>query len=272
MLMHGVGFFTPTRLQPEATRRFAAPFGSVHAAAQLVTERTDNARLEGLGCDGNRQCAPCAAKAQARANVMARLDGFGAVDVDGTQFGTDEDEEAAALGMGYLEEALPRLQALRARVDAIGPPRMFEGWLSSSYYSQFEPILNETIAILQARPDGLSQETRDALAKAADSVSNAVLRVQNAPDADAYMAVAAALTMNYTVLFAILVRNRESVARINADIAAGVKENAAAAKAALEAALKKGRDTLAGALDMGKYIMVGLAALLAFALYGRVRG
>lgn len=76
MLYAGVGM-APSRNAVEASRAFASPYGSVRAASQLITERSDNARLEGLGCEGSRACAPCEAKAAAERNQMARLGGWG---------------------------------------------------------------------------------------------------------------------------------------------------------------------------------------------------
>lgn len=264
----GVGFFQPTRMKPEASRRFASPYGSVVAAAQLITERQDNARLEGLGCGADRECAPCAAKKMAQANMNGRLRGLG------EDLGTDEQAvEYAALAQGYLEVAIPRLQALAQRVEAIGPPRLGEGYVSESYYEQFLPILDETRAILEARPSGLDQETRETLATAATTVSNAVLRIQQQPDVDAWRFLGAVLTANVGDLTTLLVSRRATVMRIVGDAATGVDEEVIQPlKKKVGDALERGRKTLEGAGDVLKFAGLALGAVLLFALYGRVRG
>lgn len=73
---HGA-WVQPSRRAVEATPAFSVPYGS--ARPNVVTVRGDNPRLAGLGCEGNRTCAPCAeAQAQEARYGPQSLYGFGA--------------------------------------------------------------------------------------------------------------------------------------------------------------------------------------------------
>lgn len=245
MLMHGVGFFTPTRLQPEATRRFAVPFGSVHAAAQLVTERMDNARLEGLGCPCDRKVA------------------LGS-------FGVDEDLEQKAVTVGFLEQALPRLQAAADAVKQIPPPTIIEQSFSSTYWDQFAPLQKEVTSIISSIPPDISDASRATIVGAGTAFQQALIDTWSSRSySPTLLQIASA---GFPAAQALYMVNKDEVDAALAATEMEAKAEAAAAAQALKDALKKGRDALAGALDMGKWIGLGLAAILAFALYGRVRG
>lgn len=205
--------------------------------------------LSGLGCGG--------------ACGFAGLAGLG------ESFGTDEEAEAAGLAVGYLDSVLPRLQALQKQVEAIGPPGMFDGY-SSSYYDKFQPVLEETLKILENRPAGLSQEVREALAHAATGVSSAFLRVSNKSNTDSFAAVTSVFTMNYSALLFLLIKNKDSVARITSDVETEVGEVAVDIKNKIDKAIETGKKIAEGTGNALKYMGYGLIAIVGLGILWKV--
>lgn len=263
MLYNGVGQWLPTRLAPEASHRFALSGGSVASSAVLVTERADNARLEGLGCAGDRRCAPCAAKAKAQRDQDLRIEGFGS-------FGVDEDIEAKAVAVGFLENALPRLEALSIRLREIPPPTLLEAHLSSTYFDQFAPLQEEATKILNAIPLEIPASARATIVASAEAFQRTLLDIQGsrsyAPQA---IQIATGTLPGVSALYFAF---KDEVDR---EASLLEYETETAAVATLETIKKKvqeGRDALAGAFGWGQVALALAAGALLLGLYGRARG
>jgi hypothetical protein len=106
MLYQGVGWIRPTRLAPEESPFFAVPGGSLAGLSDLMTEVPLNGRLAGLGCEGNRQCAPCAA-AKLDQNRRENMDGL-----RGAQMAMQDQPRGWGLGAFGVDEEAPRNTAL----------------------------------------------------------------------------------------------------------------------------------------------------------------
>lgn len=298
MLHQGVGWIRPTRLAPEGSPFFAVPGGSLGELSDLMTEVPLNGRLAGLGCQGSRECAPCAAK-NLDMNRRESLDGmrgaqmamqgqpigwglgrwgFGAIGENGETLGTDEqarpqdilfttNPEARRDAYSRLEWGRGQVAALKAKVQAIGPPGyMATSWFAiglSAYEEQYTPIFDHMAEIgneVRSFRDWLTEDEVLSFNRAMIDLNNFIFAMRKAKDAGVWQQLMASVNQ---VDFAFADVGNASVAVAN-DVAKWGAEKVRQAGAAISSVA----DTAASIGKWGTFAAVAVAVILGFVYLG----
>lgn len=241
------GVIAPSRLMPEPTGAFSLNGGSRREITPpRWIARADNPRLAGLGCDGNRQCAPCAARAN-----------LGAFHESGTCYAGPG--YAPCTSVEWANYAVAEAISIADAARAIGGP----GYLpTAEYYQSFNPLYRRVRALIddfastygQDMPAGVHKAVHDALIDANDTIQQAS-------------------NGNYEAgMFDRLIDSLRQAGTFTYAVAAETPGTLSDAGEVAKRAAKAAADAAAGALGIGKYVAIAVGAVLLFGLYGRARG
>ncbi len=286
-----VGWLAPSRLRVEASPAFALAGGSTRYGSPMnpiVSVVGDNPRMAGigdLGCSGNRECAPCAAK---RAGTT--LQGLGYVGL-GAQPAPENrsyartllSEYAAALSSGSdavasgdLDAAGVSLAALRNLTDARDLVQNDSGM--SEVAASYEEALGamtaafNALAALKYPQGGQGRSTPADVQVAWTQAKNVAIRM-----------AARAASSDFDAPAALNADDQNRVAALERLMAAGISQQEANAMLArcnpasmfvdgltAEQWAASCKQVVAPGLDFGKIVLLGLGVLALTFVAGRV--
>jgi len=270
MLYQGVGWIRPTRLAPEGSPFFAVPGGSLAGLSDLMTEVPLNGRLAGLGCEGNRQCAPCAA-AKLDQNRRENMDGL-----RGAQMAMQDQPRGWGLGAFHESGSCPTSPgavwakctavewanyAVQQSIDiiqqakAIGGP----GWFGTDvYYESFRPLQRRVSSLINEFATIYNDELKEYDAEIRSKVSHALTEANSTIKAvfdglyeeGMWDTLIDSLRQLPTWTYAVVVKGTgETVVTIGHEI-----------KDAATGALKTAGDALDAAASVGKWATIAIVA------------
>jgi hypothetical protein len=292
MLHQGVGWIRPTRLAPEGSPFFAVPGGSLGELSDLMTEVPLNGRLAGLGCQGSRECAPCAAKnldmnrreslnglRGAQMAMRGQPGGWG-LGQNEEPFGVDEaaemrpqdllfaaDPQMRAAAVDFLHRFLALIHDASKKATGFGPPSyaVAHGWWGESYWQQFVDLQQGVLAVIeQGKPlvKWMTQEELDSYVAAQNSFNRAVLRVQNNKDGNAVDTLIATLSpTNFVMTIYDYGVATKAVGQVVVDTAGNVINK-------VGEIVQKGAETAASVGKWGTFAAVAVAVILGFVYLG----
>jgi hypothetical protein len=253
----GIGWIAPSRLAPEASPFFAVPGGSLGELSDLMTEVPLNPRLAGLGCHGDRMCAPCASSDLDR-NRRVNLSGLRGAQMamPGQPVGWGLGEAQSSVEQAAVTNAveiantiISEVRYLAEQGQAIGGPGLFGGW-SPAYEEQFSPLIttmNSLSRTYDKNKAAMPQDVRDTVTQSLTDLNKLLFAVRSGKyEQSSWDYLVATLRNIPAFVVPVLERIGEAVVE-------GTEQT-------FEDIVRYGKaagEAVGGALDFGKYLVIG---------------